>query len=196
MVRARRLATGVLIALSLSATFAVTRGSQLALAIEGMRHDVVTKGSPELENRNGVSWYRGAPLTGTVVEREGPRTISHTPYVAGREHGVVEAWYPRGALRTQRLYRFGLREGTHRGFYENGQLQFVSSYRNDLLEGDATVYFEDGRIAELRHYLAGREDGRQRVYDRVGKLIANYVFKDGRRYGIVGRFDCISMVTR
>src|SRR5437870_10461787 len=112
-----RLAAGLLLGLGLLRVTLVG-----PVQIEGTREDVVAKGSPELENRNGVLWFRGAPFTGSVVEHDGLHRTSRTPYLSGREHGLVESWYPSGALRSQRRYRFGRREGTHRGFYENGQL--------------------------------------------------------------------------
>ena len=72
-------------------------------------------------------------------------------------------------------------------------MQFVRRYDHDLLEGEQAAFFEDGAPAELRHYRDGREEGQQRVYDRKGTVIGNYTFVTGRRYGIVGRFDCISV---
>ena len=67
-------------------------------------------------------------------------------------------------------------------------------YKDDLLEGEQVSFHENGREAELRHYRGGREEGLQRLRDPEGRVLANYTFRRGRRYGIVGRFDCISMV--
>jgi len=151
-------------------------------------------GTPGLKNVNGVLMYRGVAFSGHVVERSGERLLSRTPYLNGKEHGLVEAWHPSGSLRHQKLYRSGHREGTHRGFWENGQVQFVYHYERDLFEGEQVAYYKNGVQSELRHYRDGHEEGQQRFYDGEGRLMANYTFKDGKRYGIVGRFDCISVV--
>jgi antitoxin component YwqK of YwqJK toxin-antitoxin module len=154
---------------------------------------VIAKGAPGVAEVNGVLLHGGEPFSGVVVEQEGGRLLSRTPYRDGKEHGVAEAFYPQGGLRYRKLYRSGRREGTHHGFWPSGQAQFIRRYNRDLLDGEQAAFFETGMPAELREYRDGREEGRQRWYDRRGALVSNYTFKNGRRYGIVGRFDCISV---
>ena len=156
--------------------------------------ETIASDAPDLRDVNGVLLRGGEPLAGEVVERLGDRLLSRTPYVGGKEHGVVEAWYPDGTLRHRKLYRFGHRQGTHVGFWPDGSVQFVHHYKDDLFEGEQVAFYKNGVPAELRRYHLGREEGQQRFFDGTGKLIGNYAFKDGKRYGIVGRFDCISMV--
>lgn len=140
-----------------------------------------------LSEREGVTYRAGVPFSGFSVG-----ALSETPYVEGRAHGLSLARYPGGALRFRRLYRAGKREGVHEGFWPNGQLQFTYRYVEDLFEGEQRAYHANGVLAELRHYRAGHEEGLQRFFDETGRIIANYTFKDGRRYGIVGRSDCVS----
>jgi antitoxin component YwqK of YwqJK toxin-antitoxin module len=153
----------------------------------------ITKGAQGLAEVNGVVRYGGRPFSGIVVEREGDHVLSRTRYRDGEADGLAEGFYPDGRCRYQKLFRRGRREGTHRGFWPSGEVQFVHRYEHDLLEGEQAAFFEDGAPAELRHYRDGREEGQQRFYDRKGTVIANYTFVNGRRYGIVGRFDCISV---
>jgi antitoxin component YwqK of YwqJK toxin-antitoxin module len=150
--------------------------------------------APGLARVNGVLRYRGEPFSGHVVERAGEAVLARTPYLQGREHGLAEAYHPGGRRRYERSYELGRREGTHRAFWPNGQVQSVHHYKADLLEGEQVAFHENGREAELRHYRGGREEGVQRLRDPEGRIVANYTFRRGRRYGIVGRFDCISMV--
>jgi antitoxin component YwqK of YwqJK toxin-antitoxin module len=156
--------------------------------------ETVSKGDPELRSKNGFVTYRGRSFSGYVVEHEGGRLLSRSPHAQGKEHGLVEAWYPDGSLRYQKLYRAGHREGTHRGFWPGGKPQFIYHYERDLFEGEQIAFYKNGVRSELRHYRNGREEGQQQFYDGEGRIIANYTFKHGRRYGIVGRFDCVSMV--
>lgn len=159
------------------------------VAAEGL----IAEETPGLRNVQGVLIHRGKPYSGHVIKREGERIVARTPYVQGKQHGLVEAWYPDGSLRHRRLYLRGHREGTHHGYWPDGSVQFVHHYSDDLFEGEQVAYYKNGVQSELRHYRAGHEDGQQRFYDGSGRLIANYTFRKGKRYGIVGRFDCISM---
>jgi antitoxin component YwqK of YwqJK toxin-antitoxin module len=158
-------------------------------AIPAVALDVET---PGLRMVNGVFTYRGDAFSGYVVERSSGRLSSRTPYLKGREDGLAEAFYPDGSIRFQRLYRRGKREGTHRGFWPDGKPQFVNHYEHDLFEGEQLTFFENGAPAGVQHYREGHEEGRQRFYDPTGRVIGNYTFRHGRRYGIVGRFDCVS----
>lgn len=152
----------------------------------------VTLDAKDVTRHNGVVLVGGKPFSGWLVELRDGSTAARTPLLQGRPHGVAEMWYPSGALRSSRSFRFGLREGAHRGYWEDGSVQLDHRYHADLFEGEQVGYHPNGRVAELRHYKAGREEGLQRRYNAEGDVIANYTFKDGRRYGVVGRFDCIS----
>ena len=155
--------------------------------------ETIASDTPGLKHVNGVLRVHGAAFSGHVVERDGERLLARTPYREGKEHGVVEAWYPDGSLRHRKLYRLGRREGTHHGFWPDGSAQFIYHYEDDLFEGEQVAFYKNGVQSELRHYRKGHEEGQQRFYDGNGLLIGNYTFRNGKRYGIVGRFDCISM---
>lgn len=149
--------------------------------------------TPGLRSVNGVLLVGRAPFSGHVEQRDGDRLVARTPYLRGKQHGVVEGWYGDGGLRHRRIYRDGRREGTHHGYWPDGSPQFVYHYQHDLFEGEQVAFYKNGVEAERRHYREGREDGQQRFYDGGGRLIGNYTFRNGRRYGIVGRLDCVSM---
>jgi antitoxin component YwqK of YwqJK toxin-antitoxin module len=153
----------------------------------------LAKDAPGLAREAGVLTYRGEPFSGWVIEREGEHLVARSPYLRGKEHGIAAGFYPDGSPRYLRVYEHGRREGTHRGYWQNGLVQYVYRYEGDLLEGEQVAFFKTGAPAELRHYHQGREDGLQRSYDGDGRIVANYTWKNGRRYGIVGRFDCVSM---
>ena len=154
----------------------------------------VPASDPALRDRNGVLELRGAPFSGWVTEggAEAP-LVGRTPYLHGLRHGRATARYQNGALAYEKLFRHGLREGVHRGFWPDGKPQFVYRYEKDLFAGEQVAYYRNGARAELRHYRDGREEGQQTQWDGEGRVQANYVFRDGKRYGIVGRFDCVTV---
>ncbi len=153
----------------------------------------VDAATPGLRDLGGILQHDGAPFSGYVVEKAGSQVLARTPYLEGRRHGRARAYYPTGARRFEKLFVEGNREGTHHGWWANGELRFVYHYEQDLFEGEQRGYHESGAKAELRNYRAGHEEGRQTLWDAEGAVAANYTFKDGRRYGIVGRFDCVSV---
>jgi antitoxin component YwqK of YwqJK toxin-antitoxin module len=159
----------------------------------------VERGDPALQRRNGVLYLGvrdgqgGAPFSGYLIERAGPRVVARTPFFQGREEGWAYGYYPNGRKRFARFYKEGRKERTHRGWWENGNLQFVYRYQRDAFEGEQVSFYKNGQRAELRHYRAGYEEGQQRAWSGEGQLMANYTFKNGRRYGIVGRFDCVTV---
>ncbi len=183
---------GALVLIALSAAVAPDRGEAQA----GIPAVVVMEGDPALEMRDGILLRDGRPLSGFVEERAGTHLIARIPYRNGRLHGRAVTFHPDGRLHTERFYRNGNKEGVHRGYWENGQIQFVYRYRRDLFEGEQVAWYKNGVRAELRHYKDGYEDGRQSTWDAEGRLSTNYVFRNGRRYGIVGRFDCVSVHDR
>ena len=151
--------------------------------------------SPGLQNVNGILYLAGAEYSGHLAERELDGSTSRTPYVDGKRHGLAQGWYSGGKLAWQRAFRWGNREGIAKGWWPNGQPQFRRHYRADLFEGEQWAWYESGAQFEVRRYVAGREEGRQTAWAEDGRVVANYVFKDGKRYGIVGRFDCVTVRT-
>ena len=57
--------------------------------------------------------------------------------------------------------------------------------------GERIEWHPSGRVAARFRYHQGAELGLQRVWDLSGNLQANYVTRDGRRYGLVGVKPCV-----
>ena len=72
-------------------------------------------------------------------------------------------------------------------------MQFVYRYLHDVFDGEQVAYYKNGVRSELRHYRAGQEEGTQQIWDGQARLTTNYTVKEGRRYGLVGRFDCVTV---
>ncbi len=151
-----------------------------------LRHDDLS-----LKRKNGRLYQDSSLYSGYLMEYfdEGsPKRL--TPYLAGKMHGLVRAWYQNGALRQERLYWQGKREGVHRGWWEDGTAQFEYHFNKDLHEGRAREWFADGSLYRESHYARGQEEGSQRMWRPDGSLRANYVVRDSRRYGLLGAKPC------
>ena len=146
-----------------------------------------------LEPRSGRLLQHGRAFSGDVLDRSDPRYVQRVSYENGVRHGLARAWYSDGSLAYTRRFSKGLRQGEHLGFWPGGIPQFRHRYVDDLFEGEQASYYKNGMPLEVRHYHAGQEVGRQQIWAASGELSSNYIVKEGRRYGLVGSIDCVTV---
>lgn len=146
-----------------------------------------------ITQRGELLLHRGQPFTGEIIDRRDPRYLQKTSYEGGLRHGLAYAWYGDGSLAYERRFVAGLRQGLHVGFWPDGSPQFRYRYIDDVFVGEQQSYYRGGTPLELRTYRAGQEEGRQQIWDSQGRLSSNYIVKGGRRYGLVGSFDCVTV---
>ena len=66
-------------------------------------------------------------------------------------------------------------------------------FSNDEYEGTCREWNEAGRLVKEMNYKAGYEAGSQRSWYDNGRIRANYVIEDGRRYGLLGTKNCVNV---
>jgi hypothetical protein len=146
-----------------------------------------------LRTEAAVVLLDGRPVSGALVsEGDGVQLAKRTMYRDGVRHGVARSWYENGQLAYERRFREGTEVGTHRGWYYDGQLKFDYRFRDGVLEGIARDWFADGTLYKDFRYEHGYESGAQRVWYVDGTVRANYVVRNGRRYGLIGAKGCVS----
>jgi len=74
--------------------------------------------------------------------------------------------------------------------YPDGRIRLVEHVRRGVVEGKLREYLPNGTLYREQNYLHGHEEGLQRMWWSNGKLRANYVVKNGRRYGLMGAKGC------
>ena len=121
-------------------------------------------------------------------------TARITHFKEGKEQGSSKVWYENGQLAEQRFYNKGKKEGIHRAWWLDGKPRFEYHFKNDEHHEVQRDWFPNGRLAEVFHYQNGHEEGPQQMWFDDGTLKANYVIKDGRRYGLPGVKNCVSVV--
>ena len=163
-----------------------------ASSLESGEPEVLEATAVGLERIEGRLHLEGEPFTGRLVRRhEGGSVESMTYYRDGLRHGQARAWYASGALRYRRSYRGGREEGVHVGWWEDGSLHFIYAFEDGVHEGNAREWYPDGTPYRDFNYVEGKESGPQRMWHTDGSLRANYVVKDGRRYGLIGSKGCV-----
>lgn len=153
----------------------------------------VDKRDPTLTTVNGIWMRNGVAFSGYVLEREGNQLLAKLSIRQGKENGVAYGWYKTGRKRYERGFVNGNREGVHKGWYENGRLSFLYFFHNDKYEGEQTTFFESGHRWNTLHYVNGYEEGQQQAWNDRGRLVTNFTVKNGKLYGVIGRFDCMSV---
>lgn len=158
---------------------------------QGVNERVINSNDPGLRHTEGVLYLNDSLVNGTLEERYGDGSLkSETPYRNGRIEGVAKEWYQNGQLSEERRYDKGEKNGRHQGWWENGSKRYEYRFIEDRFDGEAREWFADGTPMKIFHYQNGYEEGNQLLYFDDGSIRANYVIRDGRRYGSPGAKPC------
>lgn len=147
-----------------------------------------------LRNDNGTWKYKGSNYSGYIVEKKRERIVGKVPVINGKENGTATAWYENGSKKFERSYLNGDREGIHKGWHSNGSLAFEFFFHQDKYEGVQKSYYPDGKPWQVLNYTGGYEEGKQKTWNKEGRLINNFTVKNGKLYGVIGRYDCMSVM--
>lgn len=153
----------------------------------------VEAGSTSLLHQQGALYYKGKPYSGYIVKHYQNGVMSEKiAYTNGWKSNYSYAWHRNKARSYERLYIKGKKEGIAKGWFSNGNKKFLYHYKNGKHEGKNIEWFISGDTASIKNYTTGHEVGLQRTWGKNGKLANNYFMKNGKRYGLIGRFDCVT----
>lgn len=79
------------------------------------------------------------------------------------------------------------------GWWSNGNQKFIYHFSDGLQKGVSKEWFESGQLLREMHYANGQEEGSQKMWNEDGSIRANYVVKNGRRFGLIGLKNCKSV---
>ncbi len=143
----------------------------------------------------GVLLYKDKPFSGNqyanYVNGDTAKIVS---YLIGKEEGWSKIWYESGMLAEQRYYIKGKKEGEHKAWWPDGKPKFLYNFKNDEHDGIQQDWHANGKLAEVFNYQNGHEEGQQQMWFDDGSIKANYVVKDGRRFGLPGVKNCVSVI--
>ena len=79
-------------------------------------------------------------------------------------------------------------------------LRMFSEYEyfflNDKYEGAQLSYFPNGNRWQILNYKNGYEEGKQKSWNESGRVVNNFTVKNGKLYGVIGRYDCMSIIKK
>jgi len=110
----------------------------------------------------------------------------------GLEQGVFKKWYPNKQLAEYRTFDVGKKVGKHLGFWKEGKPKFEFYFTKGEHDGVANEWYSNGQAYKAFHYSMGYENGSQKIWWENGVIRANYVVKQGRRYGLIGLKLCMT----
>ena len=149
-----------------------------------------------LRNNNGTWFYKKQKANGYILEKRGNTLVAKLPIIDGKENGTAYGWYESGEKRYERNFKNGNRDGTHTIWYRNGQLAGVNQYIDDKLDGEQKTYFSSGNRWQSLKYENGYEEGKQKTWSDSGRVVNNFTVKNGKLYGVIGRYDCMSVMQK
>ena len=113
-------------------------------------------------------------------------------YFNGVEEGMQQKWYPNKQLAEKRFYINGKKEGIQQGWWPDGkQKYYFEVYDNDY-NGVFKEWYPSGILGKEFHYVKGQEEGSERLWWDNGTVRANYVIRNGKKYGLLGLKTCIN----
>jgi antitoxin component YwqK of YwqJK toxin-antitoxin module len=136
-------------------------------------------------------FYNGAKFTGLAFQltATGDSLLS-SPYENGLREGFTKKWYGNGEVVELRNYHLGQKHGPQNGWWPSGQKKYEFTASADHYEGSYKEWNQQGLLIKHFHYADGQESGAQQLWYDDGTTRANYVIKDGRRYGLLGTKNC------
>jgi len=119
-------------------------------------------------------------------------TMQIAGFLNGVEEGIQKKWHPNKQISSVRMYHAGKKISKHIGYWENGQTQFEFYFEDGEHHGIAKEWYQNGQPYRTFHYEHGYEQGSQKMWWENGVIRANYVVKNGRRYGLIGLKLCMN----
>ena len=151
--------------------------------------------SVKFESKNGILFYKASAYTGKVYAfyPNGKDTLETKAFLNGKEHGTWKRFYENNQLRELRFFDNGSKTSDLTSWWPNGEKQMLYSFKNDEYEGTCSEWNEKGRLILKLNYKNGHEEGSQKMFYDNGKVRANYVIINGRRFGLLGTKNCINV---
>lgn len=148
--------------------------------------------SLHLEMKAGLMMNNDEPFTGIALTLDplSGDTLEQVAYQDGMEHGEWRKFYPGGELMEQRFFLHGKKQGNYTAWWPNRQMRLLYHFTDGEYQGTCREWNDKGKQVKEMNYQAGHESGSQKVFYDDGKIKANYVLLNGRRYGLLGTKNC------
>jgi antitoxin component YwqK of YwqJK toxin-antitoxin module len=154
--------------------------------------------SRELTRKSNVLYFKNIPFSGFIIEKKiNDKLISKSGYLDGKLEGLQQKWFDCGVIKEIRFFEKNQKVGKHKGWYQNGQKRFEYFIENDIPIKTHREWYQSGQLFSLSNYNPkGQPEGLQQMWFEDGKIKANYVVKNGRRFGLLGAKGCMGVAEK
>lgn len=171
-----------------------TKSNKEGLVIDFIPDVYISISDSNLMRDGAHQLYKGEVFSGYLVDYFDPDSLKEKEgYLNGLREGNSIKYYTTGQVKEKRNYHQNDKEGIHEGWWENGNRKFEYHFENGKNEGIAIEWYASGQLFKEFNYLSGKENGSQKMLEVDGKIRANYVVKNGHRYGLIGLKNCKSV---
>lgn len=155
----------------------------------------IDKNKQIITYNNGELLVNGKVFTGQLftIFQNTSDTSTIENYQNGLEDGVWKKYFPNKLTQEIRYFNKGKKVGIYETWWPNGKPQLQYFFYNDEYEGTCKEWSENGLLVKIMNYQKGHEQGEQKWWYENGKIKANYVIKEGRRFGLLGTKNCINV---
>mgnify|MGYP003667729378 CR=1 FL=1 len=152
----------------------------------------VSKTASSISIRNDTVYENNEKYSGYLLQFQSNKvdTLSIAGYYQGLQSGLAKKWYSKNSVMEERQYLAGEKNGKQIAFWENGNKKFEFEAVKDMYQGVLKEWNQEGNLVHLANYKEGQEEGTQKLWYDNGKVRANYVIKNGKRYGLLGTKNC------
>jgi antitoxin component YwqK of YwqJK toxin-antitoxin module len=156
---------------------------------------LLNKDSQQISIEKGLLIINNKPFSGRLFSffDASKDTAELISYVNGKENGEWKKFYPSGNIKEKRFFEHGQKTGEYMAWWENGNEQLHYFFEADEYEGTCKEWNVEGKLVKVMNYKRGHEEGHQQWWYDNGKVKANYIIKEGRRYGLLGTKNCINV---
>lgn len=159
------------------------------------QQQLLNKAEQNFQYANGLLMINNAPYSGKLftLYPDTKDTAEIAGYINGKEHGGWKKFYPDNKIKEIRYFDNGQKTGEYLAWWPNGTKELQYYFINDEYEGICREWNDAGMITKVLNYKKGHEEGQQQWWYENGKIKANYIIKDGRRFGLLGTKNCINV---
>lgn len=94
--------------------------------------------------------------------------------------GIYKTFYENGKVKSEEIYKNGVKAGICKYYYENGQLQLEGYYNSyNQADGTFTSYYKSGKVESVCTYKDGQKHGVFKQYFEDGRLKTEIKFENG-----------------
>lgn len=108
--------------------------------------------------------------------------------VEGKRHGLWKTFHKSGELDWERPYVQGEGEGIFKRYYKDGKVMIEAPHHAGYPEGLSKTYYPNGKLKEETLFVRGQKEGVSKEFYESGALKSETSYQDGRKLGTSKEF--------